>query len=715
MKIKEIQSLCDRITVAIDEGALKTAFDLLQSLLSGTQTCSFQNRLNELQDTYRYLLHYYAEGVKDPARNDIYASVLTGVCELADRIRHRALSDDAPQMYYACRRTAATYPQDVPDLIRELPTRYETEDREGFEHSVHLLFNKIWTGAFLGDADVPALRGALGDGDFPLSAKCQIVSALLLGLQASFDREKCYLLCDAAVAEQEPEVRIRALTALCLTLDRYRNRTAFYPGIRHRLDALAEAPDFLRIMLTVIPRFILSRETEKVTHRLQEEILPDMLKLTSKINPFDSPDLSSDAPADGMNPEWKDMLADDRLAKKIEEYSHLQEEGMDVLYSMFIHLKNYPFFHRVSNWFLPFSMQHSAFGDRAKTDTAALKTILQSPFMCNSDKYSMYLSLLKIPQERRSAMMLQIDSQLGEMNQQMMQEMKSRQNDVERIAGQYVQDLYRFYRLYPRRAEFEDIFNRRLDFHRLPALQEYFSDADTLLQIAGLYLRRGHYEDAQLIYRQLTEREAPDGTLYQKLGYCLQMTGDLQGALAAYRRAELVAPESKWLMRRIADCYRTLKQPAQALPFYRRCEQLSPDTVSVLMSIGHCHLELKNCDEALKYYFKADYLEPENHKALRAVAWCSFLTGKHGQAQHCYRKILDGQPQMQDFLNAGHTEWALENLPQALTFYQSAIGAKNSSFEKFLALFRQDIPDLVQAGVKSGEIVLMLDRLRYST
>jgi tetratricopeptide (TPR) repeat protein len=124
-------------------------------------------------------------------------------------------------------------------------------------------------------------------------------------------------------------------------------------------------------------------------------------------------------------------------------------------------------------------------------------------------------------------------------------------------------------------------------------------------------------------------------------------------------------------------------------------------------------MELKNYSEALKYYFKADYLEPESHKAWRAIAWCSFLTGKYDQARHYYKKIMDNQPQTQDFLNAGHTEWALQNIRKALTFYQSAVQAEAGDFEKFQTLFKQDIPDLIPAGIEPSEIPLILDQLRY--
>ena len=79
-------------------------------------------------------------------------------------------------------------------------------------------------------------------------------------------------------------IRIRALIAIILTLYTYRRRTAFYPEIERQLGLLAESPDFKRLLLTIILRFILARETEKISHKLQEEIIPEMMRLRPQIN-----------------------------------------------------------------------------------------------------------------------------------------------------------------------------------------------------------------------------------------------------------------------------------------------------------------------------------------------------------------------------------------------------------------------------------------------
>ena len=711
MTAKEIHTIYTRIIDSLDQGALKTAFEMLQALIDGSKSYTYQGKLNELQETYQFMLHYYVEGMNDPMQAQIYTNICATAYELADSIKHENLYPVSPLFYYATRRNLSVQTIDLHTCIQQIQTSSDVEDRAQFESSVDLLFDQIWSTAFLSDNEVSDIRTALNNNSFPSIANCQIVSALLLGLQISFDPEKIFLLFEAAHSD-DTEVSTRAIIAICLALYVYRNRTSCYPGIRQRLETLGEMPDFQRILTTIMMRFILSRETEKVTHQLQEDILPEMMKLASKHQGFFITDLS-ELTDDEMNPEWKDLLSNSSLAKKIEEYSELHEEGVDIMHSTFIHLKNFQFFRNIGNWFLPFSSKHTALDDKHGIDASTLDTIMQASSMCNSDMYSLYFSVFQLPESQRNAMMSQLNSQLGDLKEQQSSELQTAKSRTEKIVGSYIQDLYRFYKLHPRHPEFDDIFNQTLEFHLLPILKPWFSDAETLHHIAALYLKKGYYDNALTIYNGLITNDLTDCMLFQQRGYCKQMTGDTHGALEDYLRSEMINPESKWVIRKIAGCYRTLKHPAKALEYYLLFDKLSPDNTSILINIGHCYLELKQYDEALNYYFKADYLSPNLPKAWRAIAWCSFLTGKYVQAQKYYDKIIENQPYTHDYLNAGHTEWALRHIKKALEYYTEAIISESGDFNKFTELFVQDIPELTAVGIHPTEIPLILDWLRY--
>ncbi|RHU24801.1 hypothetical protein DXD68_16950 [Parabacteroides sp. TM07-1AC] len=716
MTLQEINKAYNRIIGSLDSKELKNAFDSIQALISGSRELSFQDKLNELQDTYKYMLRYRIEGAKDPMQEQIYNKIQTSSYELVDRIRHKALAVESPLAFYSRRRSLKVQPNvTFENLHLQLSKHYATGNNAEYDAILMVLFNKIWVSDPFTVEEAFVIKNILFDNELPFTTGCQIVSSLMLGLQAAFDLEKLMLLFDAAGHENE-EIKVRALISILLTLYVYRKRTALYPQIINRLDALSETPGFTKAIRTITLRFILARETEKITRKLQNEIIPEMMKLSPKIsNKINLKDITPEQLGEEMNPEWENIFADSSLGKKMEEFSELQQEGADVMHSTFVHLKSFPFFRELSNWLLPFTTEHSSFGDRFNQNNGEkqmLDSMTLAAFMCNSDKYSLYFSMMQLPEEAKKMMMNQFDSQASEMIQQNKEELISKRGKLETITGQYIQDLYRFFKIYPGHLDFNDIFTMPLDFHNLSILRPYISDEESLSSIAEYYLRKNYFSDALTIFNQLAETNQESDILFQKIGYCKQMNDDLQGALEAYLRADLLNPGSKWVIRRIAGCYRSLKEPEEALKYYRRYEKLNPDNLSITISIGHCYLELRNYSEALKCFYKVDYLD-SNNKAWRPIAWCSFLTGKYDQARNYYKKILANQPNTQDLLNAGHTEWALQNIKGAIEFYRQAVEKENRDFYKFQEEFNQDIPDLIVAGIEDTEISLMMDQLRY--
>lgn len=718
MTLQEINKAYNRIIGSLDDKELKNAFDSLHALITGSEEYSFSDKLNELQETYKYMLRYHMDGIKDPMQTQIHENILISTYELSDAVKQKALSIASPLSFYNRRRYLKMQPfVSYEQLYKQLLLEFEAGKNKEWEAIETTLFNKIWISEFLNQEEVVQIKEILTDPELPLTTSCQIVSALMLGLQEAFDKEKLLLLFDAANNPEE-DVKIRAIISILLTLYLYRKRISLYPQITNRLALLAENPGFDKTVRTITLQFIIARETEKITRKLQEEILPEMMKISPKLsNKINLKDITLDQLEEGMNPEWENILSDSNLGKKIEEFSELQLEGADVMHSTFIHLKNFPFFREISNWLRPFTINHSMFNNqfdqKSNTEKEVLDTMALTSFMCNSDKYSLYFSMMQLPADAQKMMMNQVDSQTTEMIQQNREKLINQRGKQNIIISQYIQDLYRFFKLYPGHLDFTDIFSLPLDFHNLESLHPYISDKESLTMIAECYLRKNYYNDALTIYKQLAEIDFDSDILFQKVGYCKQMEGDIEGALKDYLHADLINPDSKWVIKHIAACYRSLKKPQEALTYYRRYEALNPDNLSIQFSIGNCLLELKDYNEAIKCFFKVDYLDHKSHKAWRPIAWCSFLTGKYDQAKNYYKKILDNKPNAQDLLNAGHTEWALQNIKGALSYYQQVVQKEDGDFNKFQDLFNQDIPDLLVAGIETPEITLMLEQLRY--
>jgi tetratricopeptide (TPR) repeat protein len=511
-------------------------------------------------------------------------------------------------------------------------------------------------------------------------------------------------------------IRQRALVGLLLVFALYRARLSSYPEIAHRFAVLTEEKGISADFQNIILHLIRSRETEKISRKLTDEILPEMMKISpslrKKMNLEDWHQMGNE---EDKNPDWQEIFEQTGLNDKLKELSQLQMEGSDVFMTTFSGLKSFPFFYNISSWFLPFSLDHSAFIDifmNKKSDSSMFNSIMNSGVLCNSDKYSLCFSLQQMPEEQRRMLIQQFTGE-GMDQSEAEEELLKNNKKGETIARQYIQDLYRFFKLHPHRSDFYDVFAQSMHFHRLPIMQSLVSDQENLRVIAEFFFRKEFYSDALDVFEQLVITDLDNSELYQKMGYCHQMLNDDPSALKSYLRADVIFPNSAWTIRRIAQCYRRLKQPDMALEYYQRYDKLMPDQINVVLHIGHCFLEQKNYSEALKYYFKADYLDNNNPKTWRPIAWCSFLVGKYEQAERYYRQLIEGKPIVQDLINAGHVVWAQHDSKQALEFYLKSIKMGGGNWERFREIFAEDLFELRLAGIAEEELKMMLDQLQY--
>ena len=100
--------------------------------------------------------------------------------------------------------------------------------------------------------------------------------------------------------------------------------------------------------------------------------------------------------------------------------------------------KAFPLFGELGNWFIPFTTEHSAFGNQLsknQTEKDMLDSMTLAAFMCNSDKYSLYFSMMQLPDQARQMMMGQFGSQASEMIQQTKEELISKRGKLEIISG----------------------------------------------------------------------------------------------------------------------------------------------------------------------------------------------------------------------------------------------------------------------------------------
>lgn len=719
------------------QNRLKEAIDLLMKIVVNTQDWQESEKLSELETNYKYMLHYQFENTVDNQRESIYNMMLRQLYELLDDATDELLEVESSDFFYEKMRMNKVRPEiKIPELLNQLigiseslsltdlldiddTKRTEKKDlaikRERLDNE---LFTKIFISKRATSEDIDQYSSLLNNLEVPTREKCLFVSALTLNLFHRFDTKKISLLLSAC-SHDIPDVALRAIVGLIILLQMYDDRWSLYPECQFQLDALSEKPFFQKSVQVIIKQLIRARETEAISRKLTEEIIPEMMRFnTLSGKKLNMQDLMGETDFMDKNPDWKKELENSGLAGKLQEYTSLQMEGADVFHSTFSSLKTFPFFSELCNWFLPFDMNYSELQSLSNSgstlDNFLQKTIFKSGQMCNSDKYSFALSLLQIPQSQRQIVANQLNEQseqLKELQKDAMALNPKISDDV--ISNQYIQDLYRFFKLYPYKGSFKDVFKFKLNFYDTKSIYPLIDKDEEMLQIANYCFDKNFFKEALDIYLKLIYRQEQNSNLWQKIGYCYQLLNKSEEALDAYLQAELLSADNPWIIKRIAHIYKSLKDPVKALEYYQRASQINPNNLAIELNIGHCYLDMRDYEKALNAYFKVELLDTKQTKAFRPIAWTSFLLRKFEVSQRYYNLILENKPTVHDFLNAGHVELCLGNKKKAQEYYLKAADL-SKNFDQFLLLFNEDKKDLLNIGnIDESFIPLLLDSLRY--
>jgi len=741
MDIKEIEKNYHKINKLLAERKIKDALDILFQMIILTHSGDFRSKFESINDTYRNMVKYTVEGIEDPERNRIYNHTSMSVYELTDKVTQTLLTQSSGMQIYRMKMefekrmeyakeeaveaiSGLSFEHELDDILKDSFLSKESADngKENRDNILANIFNLIWLTDKFTEKDITLIQNIRKSDQITWYEKSIVVSALSLSLTRCFDITKIKLLFEFFESNMD-QVWQRAIVGILINLYIYDDRLYLYPEITERLTQLSEHEGTGKIVEMVIIQLLSSRETEKITKKLQEEIIPEVIKITPKLeDKLDIESLMSQDFTDDKNPEWEDFFKDTPdLYEKMEEFTNMQMEGADVFWSAFAMLKHFDFFRTIHNWFLPFHKENRDMLEIVNVEKENLDPevfmdgISKSAFLCNSDKYSFCLNIQYMPKAQKALLMEFFTAELKNLNELTDEDnMLNKASRDKFIFAQYIQDLYRFFKLHPLKQEFSDIFDQNFDFHNTRFLDNLVGDVSILRNIAEFYFEKDHFESAFEIYKSLSNRGEVSYEIYEKMGYCLQRLKRYDEAVQYYIKAELFDTNRAWLLRKIGLCYRNLNDHNNAIKYYTEALKLDPENQFIQLSIGHCYLSIQQYEEALNYFYKLEYLSNENVKVLRPIAWILFLEGNFESALKYYQRILAEAPNRFDFMNIGHVEWCLGNKHKAVENYQNSIHEKDNTLKQFMDSFKEDQIHLIKHGISSEEIYMVLDHLKYN-
>ena len=712
---------------------IKNAFDKIKLLVDELQMGEYVDNFDELYKNYKYLLQYYVSGVEDPQRKTVYNKLIAKIFILNSDLREELLLRNSSNIEYTRKRyfpyakhytspkellISLKYYHTQTVILQNLENTHKVELdrlRSNYETALNELFNIFWLTSSIKTEEKNLFLHIINS-DYPgWLEKNLLISALSLNLWRMFDESKLLLLLDCCLLDNQ-ENKQRALVGLCFILAKYNRFIPFFPNIRNRLVLLTDDNHTVENFSNIIIQIISTVETDKISKKLKEEILPEVMKISPLLkNKMDAENLLKSDEWDEGNPEWQEMLDKSGVSDKLQELSQLQLEGADVYMSTFSMLKSFPFFNELSNWFLPFDTKNSAIKLLfEQEEKSILSAFVGNYTMCNSDKYSFCLSIIQMPESQRN-MLKQSFKMESEQIEEIAKDEAILAPDIlsKNISKQYIQDLFRFFKLHPQHNDFSDMFGSSLFMHQSFLFDILASNSNIKTTVSEYYFSKNHYAQAIDLFAELLVDQAPTASLYQKLGYSYQQTSQIAKALDAYLKADLLQPDDLWTIRKTALCYRLSGNYQKALECYMRLDYLRPNQANIMLQIGKCYVELSKFKEALNVYFKLDAEADGNVKVWKAITWCSFVSGNLIQAEYYVKKTIEVDESAQNYLNAGHIAWCNKKFEEAISYYLKSLDMYQDNWDVFFEAIQTDKSFLFANGVDKGEFMLLIDEIQF--
>lgn len=728
MKEKNKYSLPVQAKMLLDAGRYKDCFTLMRRRLTEVPLPGAFNKISQTESTYKYMLDFFARGLADPGRKAMLAEIRHTLTEIAQQIEKEASSSDSPDIYFSTLRMCRLRPAKIKDCIKKIielkamsdlsltAGSYPDSLMAQIEDEEEKLFNIVWTADNLTKEDYSDIEKAINNESLPFTTSALCIAAAGLSIMRYYNQDALVMLISLSKSAAH-QIASRALASLILALSRWPSEIADDHRVTDALATLTELdgmPDKIRKTVMAIIR---TRDTDRVSKKMQREVIPGLMQfgpdIIQRLKKASEESSFADLEA---NPEWEDLLSKSGLEDKLRELTEMQSEGADVMMVAFSNLKNFPFFRRVRNWFLPFTVQHPMLRQLHSTDNDSVTSMLDmSGVMCDSDKYSFAFSLSSMPEAQRKMMLSQLRANSEQMKEQMddLKRLKAG-NEFETDTIGYLRDIYRFHKLYPKRAEFFDPFSSALDFTSIPLVAEVMESGDEVAPIAEFYFKRGYYADAlPLLNYAALSGGVPH--VWEKIGFSLEKSKEAnKEAIEAYMKAQLFNPESKWIARRLGICYRRERDYRNALEYLN---QARPDDGEydrhLSLLIADTYADAGKWEEALKELYRVDYETPDDPDVIRRIAKCNFRLGHLDKADAQLKQIPNLSLAEEDYRLMGHIAFLKKEMAEATRLYRLTV-RPNDEKRLWKSQILSDLDTLASLGASRFDLILLLESLAYS-
>ena len=720
MNVEEI--LSKAINCLMDR-RLSNAIEVLEQLYVQRPSLMGHSEFEAIKTDYQLMVDYMGRGFSDSHRESLYSTLLQRLYRVAADLeiswRCKNVSayvnsfrviDHLNISHDFVRTVLESFVSDIAMLSlqpEETREQKSTELYDRHQSFMNRLFSALWTSCQWTDDDCKFYTELLLSPTVMSTDQQVIVSAISLGAMNQFDINKFKTLVNVYQQATDEHVRQRALVGWVLAVFEGMD---IFPEQDTLIRELCENPTITRELLTLQIQFFYSKDAEKDNDKIQRDIMPDIMRNSNlTIGRLGIMEKEEDAIESVLHQD-ADEKRMEQMEEKVRKMMDMQKQGSDIYFGGFSQMKRFPFFNDMVNWFTPFYLNHPALRPVISKlgDTKFLNTLMERSNFCESDRYSFAFALEQIINQLPSDIkeVIGSDAMLGPL---------AESDDVEdaiSIRRTYLQDLYRFFRLYHTANEFINPFedNGKGDFVADTFFFTYKSFMGTGLDDVKLRLASHLYKHQQMteLAELLTTFQSVDPRYAILMGYTNIHMGKAEFAYQFFDYALKAEPDNQWALKGKARAALDAEDYKTAEEVYTELLKLEPGHKNYTMNRCVALLKLGRTSEVREELFRLDYQYPEDMNVKRVLAWAMLSDNSLDKASQLYNTLLAATPAHEDYLNAGYCQWAMGNVQRAVELFREWMVKSGKSTEQLLEEFRSDADTLEMYGISETDCFLML-------
>lgn len=718
-----VEDILSKTISELMDKRLDNAIEVLNQLFLQRPSLMGNDEFEAVKHDYQLMVDYMGRGLIDQQRASLYASLLqrlyrvTANLEISWRCKHVPayidafkISDHLNTSHDFVRTVLESFVTDLAMLSLQQETAQKEKESELYDRHqlfINRLFNALFTSCQWTEEDYQFYSQLLTSPTVISNDQQILVSAITLSAMNQFDIYKFKTLTSIYQKTTDIHVRQRALVGWVLSVFEGMD---IFPEQDTIIKELCADASVTRELLSLQIQLFYSLDTEKDNDKIQRDIMPDIMRNSNlTIGRIGIVEKEEDQLENILHQDAEDKRME-QMEEQVKKMMDMQKQGSDIYFGGFRQMKRFPFFSDVVNWFTPFYIENPALRPTLKAlgDSKFLNVLVERGALCDSDKYSLAIAMEQVISQLPSNIkeMIGTDSAFGPLGS------FDEKEGVANIRRAYIQDLYRFFRLYRTAQDFINPFedNGKGDFVADIFFFIYKSFMNTGLDDMKLRLALHLYKRHQ--YKKLIELlstfYSDDPRYCILMGYTNIHIGRPDSAYDFFLKALEKEPNNEWALKGQARAALDCEDYETAEHTYEQLLQLDAENKDYALNRCIALLKLGKSSEVREELFRLDYQNPDDMNVKRVFAWAMLMEKNLEKATQLYDTLLNTLPTTEDYLNAGYCQWAKGDAQRAAELFGNWITKGNKNRDQLLDEFKSDAEILNLYNIQETDWLLML-------